>query len=127
MRDTFGWVVDNIRASLSWAAFFVSGAATCRFRNIFAYYFSMPRGRIQSSEAQRERARRLQERLKARREELDMELEPLARRAKVHRRTLDKYFEGESPSPSFFLIAELADALELSLDELARLVSDDAG
>lgn len=55
-----------------------------------------------------------------------MNPEHLAREAELNRRTLDKYFEGESPSPSFFLIAGLANALDLSLDELVRLVSTDA-
>ena len=45
----------------------------------------------------------------------------LAVRSGVNRRTLDKYFEGDSPSPSFFLLAALAEALELNLDDLARL------
>jgi hypothetical protein len=41
--------------------------------------------------------------------------------SRVNRRTLDKYFEGDSPSPSFFLLAALAEALEISLDDLAKL------
>jgi transcriptional regulator with XRE-family HTH domain len=49
-----------------------------------------------------------------------MDLEVLARKAGVNRRTLDKYFDGESPSPSFFLIAALGQALGFDLDELVR-------
>ena len=49
-----------------------------------------------------------------------MNLEDLARSSGVNRRTLDKFFDGDSPSPSFFTVAALARALGLSLDELAR-------
>jgi DNA-binding phage protein len=55
-----------------------------------------------------------------------MGLEELARTADVNRRTLDKYFEGDSPSPSFFLIASLARALGLRLDDLATIEVPDA-
>ena len=55
-----------------------------------------------------------------------MSLEELARDAGVNRRTLDKYFQGPSPSPSFFLVASLAGALGLRLDELATIEAGDA-
>jgi transcriptional regulator with XRE-family HTH domain len=45
--------------------------------------------------------------------------EELARQSGINRRTLDKYFEGDSPSPSFFLISALGGALGVSLDDLA--------
>jgi DNA-binding XRE family transcriptional regulator len=48
-----------------------------------------------------------------------MRLEELARAADINRRTLDKYFAGDSPHPSFFLVASIARALDLSLDDLA--------
>lgn len=50
-----------------------------------------------------------------------MSLEELARAAGVNRRTLDKYFQGDSLSPSFFLVAAISRALGVPLDELADL------
>lgn len=79
----------------------------------------MGRGRQPVPEEQRRAARAIQTRLKERQEGIGMATEDLARASGINRRTLDKYFEGESPSPSFFLIAALARALRMSLDELA--------
>jgi transcriptional regulator with XRE-family HTH domain len=79
----------------------------------------MPAGRAPASEQQRNRARDLQKRLTRKREALGMNLEDLARRADVNRRTLDKYLQGDSPSPSFFLVVALARALDIDLDSLA--------
>ena len=75
--------------------------------------------RPQSSEEQRERARRIQERIKKELEGSSLGLEDLARKSEVNRRTLDKYLEGKSPNPSFFLLARIARPLKLSLDKLA--------
>ncbi len=47
-------------------------------------------------------------------------MEDLARKAKVERKTLDNYFRGDSPSPQFFLVAGVARALELNLNELGK-------
>ncbi len=47
-------------------------------------------------------------------------METLARRSGVNRRTLDKYFEGDSPSPSFFVVAAIAAAVGESLDRLVE-------
>ena len=77
------------------------------------------------TERQRARARAVQARLKAKREEVGMGLEELARAADVNRRTLDKYFQGDSASPSFFLVVSIAGALGVSLVELAEI--DGAG
>lgn len=52
-----------------------------------------------------------------------MSIDELSRAATINRRTLDKYFEGDSPSPSFFLIAKLARALDLRLDDLVGELS----
>jgi transcriptional regulator with XRE-family HTH domain len=76
-------------------------------------------GRPPVSDGQRAKARALKAYLKARQQESEMTLEEVATRADLNRRTLDKYFEGDSPSPSFFLIVSIARALSLSLDELA--------
>jgi transcriptional regulator with XRE-family HTH domain len=73
------------------------------------------------TEEQRARARAVQAHLKARREELGMGLEELARAAGVNRRTLDKYIQGDSASPSFFLVVSIAGALGVPLDELDEL------
>lgn len=83
----------------------------------------MPRKKV--SAAQRERAAVLQTRLRARFDELhehdaEFGMEDLAHAADIERKTLDNYFRGESPSPQFFLIAGLADALQLELGELVR-------
>lgn len=48
--------------------------------------------------------------------------EDLARATGINRRTIDKYFEGDSRSPSFFLVASLAKALDVDLSALAELV-----
>ena len=76
--------------------------------------------RPESSDEQRQRARHIQQRVKKALNDSSMELEDLARESDVNRRTLDKYLNGDSPSPSFFLLARLASALKLSLDELAE-------
>jgi transcriptional regulator with XRE-family HTH domain len=81
----------------------------------------MPPGRTPVTEDQRARARAVQACLKARREELGMGLEELARAAGINRRTLDKYFQGDSASPSFFLVVSIAGALGVPLDDLAGL------
>jgi len=46
-------------------------------------------------------------------------MEDLARESGVNRRTLDKYFQGDSPNPSFFLTVDIAKALKVSLQDLA--------
>ena len=79
----------------------------------------MPRGRPKVDAFQRARAKALQSALTARRQELDLSVEEISRRSGVNRRTLDKYFEGESPSPSFFLIDAISRVVGLGLDELA--------
>jgi DNA-binding XRE family transcriptional regulator len=78
----------------------------------------MPAGRTPVTQAQRDRARLLQQRLRQRISDTEMDLELLARTADVRRRTLDKYFAGDSPSPSFFLVVDLARALSMALDDL---------
>ena len=78
----------------------------------------MPRGRLRVTQEQATRAEALRHRLRA--ASIGMDMERLARSADLPRRTVDNYFAGESRSPSFFLIAGLASALALSLDDLAR-------
>ena len=46
-------------------------------------------------------------------------MEELARRSLVDRRTLDNYFRGESPSPSFFPTVDIARVLGVALEDLA--------
>ena len=77
----------------------------------------MPRPK--SSKEQRQRARHIQKRLRKALDDSSMELEDLARKSEVNRRTLDKYLQGESPNPSFFLLARIARPLGLNLDDLA--------
>ena len=75
--------------------------------------------RPESSKEQRQRARHIQERIRKALHDSSKELEDLARESEVNRRTLDKYLQGESPNPSFFLLARIAPPLGLSLDDLA--------
>lgn len=82
----------------------------------------MARGRTPTSQDQREAALAIRERFRERLEELDMGHEDLARATGINRRTIDKYFEGDSRSPSFFLVALLAKALDVDLSALAELV-----
>jgi len=44
----------------------------------------------------------------------------LAQRAGQNRRTIDKYFESDAPNPSFFLVVDVAKALRVSLESVAR-------
>ena len=75
--------------------------------------------RPESSKEQRRCARHLQEKLKKALDDSSMGLEDLARESAVNRRTLDKFLQGESPNPSFFLVARIALALDLNLGDLA--------
>ena len=46
-------------------------------------------------------------------------MEGLARKSHVDRRTLDNYFRGDSRSPLFFATVDIAQALDVPLNELA--------
>lgn len=77
----------------------------------------MPR-RATSAE-QRARASRVQETLQEALDASELNMEDLARESRVDRRTLDNYFGRDSRSPSFFATADIARALNVSLQELA--------
>ena len=50
----------------------------------------------------------------------EMTVDDLAHRSGLNRRSLDKYFHGQSPSPSFFMIAAIVEQLDsVGLEELA--------
>lgn len=85
----------------------------------------MIQGRPKTAAEQRSRASALRTAIADQQASLGFGTERLARESRIHRRTLDKYFEGDSPNPSFFLIAALAQVLGLSLDELAEVRPDE--
>jgi DNA-binding XRE family transcriptional regulator len=89
-------------------------------RILIGYSISMSGGRPPTSAAQRARARALQQRLLERTQEREVTREFLARTSDINRRTLDKFFEADSPNPSFFLVVAIARALSLDLNELAK-------
>ena len=51
-----------------------------------------------------------------------MSVEDLARRSGLNRRSLDQYFYGDSPNPSFFVVVAIARSVGVGMDELADLV-----
>ena len=68
---------------------------------------------------QRQRAVRVQEMLQEALDDNKIGMEELARRSLVDRKTLDNYFRGESPSPSFFPTVDIARVLRVPLEDLA--------
>lgn len=75
-------------------------------------------GRPAATPEQLERAREVHERLVAACE--GKRREQIARDSFIERKTLDRYLERLAPAPSFFLIADLANALGVDLSDLAR-------
>lgn len=80
----------------------------------------MPAGRRRVRDDQLARAEAVRRRIKEAQDAAGLDTEDLARTADLPRRTVDSYFYKASRSPSFFLVAELAKALTLSLDDLAK-------
>ncbi|WP_419862456.1 helix-turn-helix domain-containing protein [Candidatus Poriferisodalis sp.] len=54
----------------------------------------------------------------------EMSVEKLARDSRLNRRSLDQYFRGDSPSPSFFVIVTIARHVRVDLSELADFVEE---
>ena len=76
-------------------------------------------GRRATSDSQRARASRVQQRLQEALDASALNMEGLARESRVDRRTLDNYFASDSRSPLFFATVDIAQALDVSLNELA--------
>lgn len=76
-------------------------------------------GRRRATGEQLVRAEAIRERIKKAQDRAGLDTDGLARAADLPTRTVNNYFYGTSRSPSFFLVAELAKALALSLDDLA--------
>ena len=99
-----------------------SSGADGRYRSssvIIIAYYNYITGRPQTDDKQLERSRRVQARIRAALEDAEMSVEDLARESEINRRSLDKYLEGDSPSPSFFFMVKIARSLGFTLDELA--------
>lgn len=82
-------------------------------------------GRPRADEHQRARAQRLGRLLAETREQLSLSQEQLARIADVSVDTLRTVEQYRTVAPSFFLVAALANPLDLSLDELAKTAEVD--
>lgn len=82
-------------------------------------------GRPRVNEHQRARAQRLGRLLANSREQRSLSQEQLARSAEVSVDTLRSVEQHRTTAPSFFLVAALADPLDLSLDELAKAAEVD--
>ena len=82
-------------------------------------------GRPKADEHQRERAQRLGRLLAETREQLSLSQEQLARSADVSVDTLRRVEQHRTVAPSFFLVAALANPLDISLDELAKTTEVD--
>ena len=76
--------------------------------------------RQKATDQDRHRAKRLGNCLSARQDELDISIQDLSTRSSVRYETVRMLLTGRRVSPSFFLVADLAKALGLKLDELAR-------
>jgi transcriptional regulator with XRE-family HTH domain len=82
-------------------------------------------GRPRIDEHQRARAQRLGRLLANSREQRSLSQEQLARSAEVSVDTLRSVEQHRTTAPSFFLVAALANPLDLSLDELAKAAEVD--
>ena len=51
---------------------------------------------------------------------MDLSVDDLSKESNVHYETVRALLAGKSVGPSFFLVADLAKALEVQLDELAK-------
>jgi transcriptional regulator with XRE-family HTH domain len=80
-------------------------------------------GRPRVGDRQRARAQQLGRLLADSREQQSLSQEQLARNAEVSVDTLRSVEQHRTSAPSFFLVAALADPLDLSLDELAKKVT----
>jgi transcriptional regulator with XRE-family HTH domain len=77
-------------------------------------------GRRALADVDRSRAARLREALETGREARRLSINDLAVDSGVHYETVRAVLGGKSAGPCFFIVADLARALGLSLDELAR-------
>ena len=77
-------------------------------------------GRRALADVDRSRASRLREALETERRARRLSINDLAVDSAVHYETVRAVLGGKSAGPSFFIVADLARALGLSLDELAR-------
>jgi len=77
-------------------------------------------GRRALADADRSRTGQLVEALEAARGQRQLSVNDLAVASGVHYETVRAVLGGRSAGPSFFIVADLARALELSLDQLAR-------
>jgi transcriptional regulator with XRE-family HTH domain len=82
-------------------------------------------GRPQVDERERERAERLGRLLADRRRQQSLSQAELARRARVSLDTLRSVEQHRIAAPSFYLVAALAGSLDLSLDQLVRVMDAD--
>jgi len=85
----------------------------------------MPRKQI--SDQDREHGRRLGRLIADRREQTQRSAPDLARECSVAVDTVRSLESGRVPTPAFLTVARLADALQLSLDDLHAQASRDAG
>ena len=76
--------------------------------------------RRKATDRDRYRAKRLGNSLSARQAELDISIQDLSTRSNVRYETVRLLLAGKRVSPSFFLVADLAEALGMKLEELAR-------
>lgn len=83
--------------------------------------------RKQISDQDREHGRRLGRLIADRREQTQRSAPDLAREALVAVDTVRSLESGRVPTPAFLTVARLADALELSLDDLHAQASRDGG
>lgn len=77
-------------------------------------------GRKPSSPEDQRRAGQLGDSLRRRREEKGLSIQDLSDESGVRYETVRSLLIGKSAGPSFFLVADLAAALEAPLDELAQ-------
>ncbi|MDE0653221.1 MAG: helix-turn-helix transcriptional regulator [bacterium] len=77
-------------------------------------------GRARTTKEQQRRAKELADSLSRRRDSTALTLEGLANESNIRYTTVCSLLAGKSAGPSFFLIADLAEALGASLDELAE-------
>jgi transcriptional regulator with XRE-family HTH domain len=83
-------------------------------------------GRPRLDDRQRARAERLGRLLADKREQQSLSQEELARRAELSVDTLRSVEQHRTAAPSFFLVAALTGALNVSLDELAKATERDS-
>jgi transcriptional regulator with XRE-family HTH domain len=84
-------------------------------------------GRKKASDEDREHGRRLGRLIAVRREERQRSAPDLARDSSIAIDTVRSLENGRVPTPAFLTVARLAEALDLSLDDLHAQASQDAG